>query len=66
MKRLFCYIIFFINLSISNAQEVQLSLPIKHSSYINHFIFSQTDAMFILLQNDMSIKFWYFFKWQYS
>ncbi len=60
MKRLFCYIIFFINLSISNAQEVQLSLPIKHSSYINHFIFSSDRRYVYTSSNDMSIKLWYF------
>lgn len=60
MKMLFCFFACLLNLSILIAQEIQLSLPIKHSSFITHIIFSKDKRYVYTSSNDMTIKLWYF------
>ncbi|NSW44901.1 MAG: hypothetical protein HPY79_03635 [Bacteroidales bacterium] len=55
------FIILFISLYISIfGQTEQLSLPIKHNSYVTHLIFSTDRRYVYTVSKDQTIKLWYF------
>lgn len=55
------YILFIIFIASKVvAQDIQLSLPIKHSSYVTRLIFSSDKRYVYTSSSDLSIKLWYF------
>ena len=60
MRICFYILIFIFSVSKFWAQDIQLSLPIKHSSYVTRLVFSSDKRYVYTCSSDLSIKLWYF------